>query len=277
MLRYAGMFRRLTPRSRSALLALSAWGCSVYEPSLLEPESTAGGGGGGSAMSMGASGTVIPEGGTAATGGSGGEAAGSGTGGTAGSVSQEVLPYVKGSTRVPPIVVNLSNEGTRDWAHWGLAKADDYNHKAGVTSQLQDFKPLGSAAPVFKLGGPITFSWNDGTPAAQATTTNGVTWKGMAEGFELVTNATAEERRTRLYVGITAGAAILSAALSDPRASPPIEERISSPAGAWNLQLFSVEYGLAEEDTPLSISMQIIEQIDTTAAISLHGVAFDAP
>jgi hypothetical protein len=272
------MFRRFAPRSGSMLLALGVWGCSVYEPGLLEPEPTEGGsGGGGGAMSMGASGTVIPTGGTGAMSGSAGESASSGTGGTAGNGSQEPLPYVTGSARVPPIVVNLSNEGARDWAHWGLAKAEDYNHKAGVTSQLLDFKPIGAAAPAFKLGGPITFSWNDGMPTAQATTTNGVTWKGLDEGFELVTSAAYEERRVRLYVGITGGGAVLSATLSDPRASSPLEERISSPAGAWNLQLFSVEYGVAAEDTQLSITMQIVEAIDTTAAISLHGVTFDAP
>jgi hypothetical protein len=31
--------------------------------------------------------------------------------------------------------VNLTPEGSIDWAHWGLTDPDDFNHKAGITSR----------------------------------------------------------------------------------------------------------------------------------------------
>src|SRR4030095_14151837 len=40
-------------------------------------------------------------------------------------------------------VVNLTGEGSLDWAHWGLASETDFNHKTGATQQISNISPIG--------------------------------------------------------------------------------------------------------------------------------------
>ena len=45
-------------------------------------------------------------------------------------LSGSFVPSLNGS------VVNLTSEGTVDWAHWGLVWVDDFNHKAAVVPMI---------------------------------------------------------------------------------------------------------------------------------------------
>ena len=62
--------------------------------------------------------------------------------------------------------INLTAEGTSDWADWGLNLPTDFNHKAGVTSKIGDYSPVG--APLldyYQFGNNAQgFTWTDGTP-----------------------------------------------------------------------------------------------------------------
>src|SRR5687768_9817812 len=165
------------PRAGLPALALLACvaGCSVYDASLIgTPVSSEGG----TTTSMGSAGESAGGGAVGATGGSAGSDTGGGGASVAGSAGQggsavvDPTPYVQGSTPFPPISVDLSLEGFRDWAHWGLEVADDYNRRADTDSQLLDFRPWGSGAPLLKSEGPVTFQWSDGVPTPQAITTN---------------------------------------------------------------------------------------------------------
>ncbi len=208
----------------------------------------------------------------------GGTDGGTGGSGAVGGTEPDVpTPYVRGGTKVPPISVDLTREGFRDWAHWGLTTAADYNHKADVLSSLLDFKPVSSASPKLNKGGPTTFTWSDGTPVASATTANGILWLGDGQGFELRSPASSEEQIVNLYIGVTAGAAEIKASLSDPQATSGVEDHISSAAGAWNLRVLTVQYGFAAPDSVLTITVKVIDPLDATAAISLNGVTWGGP
>jgi hypothetical protein len=172
----------------------------------------------------------------------------------------------------------MTTEGFRDWGHWGLKVAGDFNHKTNVTSQLMDFTPIGAVAHEAKVGGPTTFTWSDGTPTAMATTTNGVLWTGLNQGFELVAPAADEQRRVHIYLGVRAGVAELKANLSDPRTRSQVEDHINSADTTWNMRHFSVEYGYAEEGSTLTVTVEVIEAVNPAmAAVALHGVTFDGP
>ena len=57
---------------------------------------------------------------------------------------------LSGSVAPPPTNVQLTTEGTSDWAHWALNTASDFNHKAAVTSQISNYSSLtGTAASPF--------------------------------------------------------------------------------------------------------------------------------
>ena len=261
------------------MLVLGLAGCEVYGPDLVADAAagqagTGAMGGGAGVMSTGGEGAM------GAVGGSGGEADGgtAGSGGTAGTSPVDTTrAYVRGGTRVPPIIVDFTIEGFRDWAHWGLVDEQDYNHKQGVPSQLLDFKPMGAATHTFKEGSPMTFKWSDGTPIASASTPNGIAWRGLNEGFELIAPAVDEERRVNLYIGITAGSAEIKASLSDPQAPSQVEDHVSAAIGAWNMRHLQIEYGFAAEGSELDVTVKVSEALNGTSAVALHGVTFEGP
>jgi hypothetical protein len=264
-------------------LAVSIAGCAVYGPDLVASSSSVDQGGsfgmsGGGGASTAGTGATATQAGAPASGATGGASAGTaGSAGGAGKGPEDTEPYVSGGTHVPPTLANLAHSDARDWGHWGLKTGADFNHRAGVITELLEFKAVGSESPQFKLGGPITFTWNGGTPTAMATTSNGVTWTGLDQGFEMIVAANEDERRVNLFIGVMAGTAEITATLSDPLATSQLDDQIESPDDQWNLRLLTIEYGFATEGTELTITLKITEAVNATAAVSLHGVTFDTP
>ncbi|MEM7099870.1 MAG: hypothetical protein AAF541_16505, partial [Pseudomonadota bacterium] len=40
-------------------------------------------------------------------------------------------------------IIDLTSEGSADWAHWARTTATSFNHKAGVTQQISDINNVG--------------------------------------------------------------------------------------------------------------------------------------
>lgn len=261
---------------RGALsLTMLVSGCSVYGADLVTSSEAVLGGSAGEAATAG-----VGAAGAGVLGGSGGEAAQAGavvsSSGTGGATPVATPPYLRGMMELPPIEFDLTSVGFRDWVHWGLAEAEDFNHRAGVVSQLLDFKPMDAAGPQLKVGGPTKIFWSDGVPTREAETTNGIQWQGLNQGFELVAPATNEQRRVHLYVGVIGGTAAIKASLSDPEAESGVDQTFDSPSGEWKLQMLTLDYGSAAEGSQLIVSCQVVSALGTDAAVSLHGVAFGA-
>src|SRR4051812_30408703 len=115
----------------SAALLLGA--CMIYSPSLLVNDDAASGASGaaGAGNPCGTGSKCVDSGpagssGAAGSGGSGGEG---GAGGTSDPADVPILPYISSTTESAVLSIGLSTEGRIDWAHWGLNKASDYNHK----------------------------------------------------------------------------------------------------------------------------------------------------
>jgi RHS repeat-associated protein len=128
---------------------------------------------------------------------------------------------LSGSSAASSGQVNLTTQGTADWAHWGLNTASSFNHKAGVTSQIANFSlPNGGAALRGQLYGP-GYAWSDGTPTSNATTIYGVYLTGASHGFQIVVPADNMTTRTlKLYVAAYKAQAQLTATLGDGSAAP---------------------------------------------------------
>ena len=58
---------------------------------------------------------------------------------------------LSGSVSTTPGSVNLTADGTADWAHWGLNTASTVNRKAGVTTQISNITALGAAGRRFGI------------------------------------------------------------------------------------------------------------------------------
>src|SRR5438477_5376063 len=82
--------------------------------------------------------------------------------------------------------VNLSAEGTLDWAHWGLTSATDFNHLATTNHYISNYSLVGSVFPAAANSFPSACSWTNGTPIATASSTaTAIYVTGVSNGFQL--------------------------------------------------------------------------------------------
>lgn len=118
---------------------------------------------------------------------------------------------------IPPGVVDLTAEGTIDWAHWGLAAAGDVDHKSGVT---QAITLAATGAPLLQYGAYSAHArWSDGTPTPKANTTSGVYVNGANSALTISAPADKTTRTLRLYLTHYNSTARLVAHLSDGSAA----------------------------------------------------------
>ncbi|MBK9171798.1 MAG: hypothetical protein IPM28_02180 [Chloracidobacterium sp.] len=61
------------------------------------------------------------------------------------------------SAVTPTGAVDLSAEGTADWAHWGLTSAGSFNRKSGVTQQISNYTRVGTGT-IQQFGGTRRFT-----------------------------------------------------------------------------------------------------------------------
>ncbi|HEY1585849.1 MAG TPA: hypothetical protein VGH63_09200 [Polyangia bacterium] len=117
--------------------------------------------------------------------------------------------------------IDLSAEGTADWAHWGTANKNSFDHKNVATPLISDFTPVVGNETITQLGTyALGFSWSDGTPTATATnSTTGVYTTGNGTGFRITVPADLTTRTLRLYCGGQMSSATVTAHLSDGSAA----------------------------------------------------------
>ncbi len=114
-----------------------------------------------------------------------------------------IIGMAKGS----PGVVNLSAEGTEDWAHFGLDSKDAVNRKVGGGNKIGALTPFGDgyldATPGFGVGA----SWADGVPVAVRNDSHvSLWWNHVGKGVRFTVPADNSERIVWVYVGGVEGA-----------------------------------------------------------------------
>src|SRR3954465_14041449 len=72
-----------------------------------------------------------------------------------------------GTVTTPPSSVNLTTEGTADWAHFGLSTANDINRKSTGGPQISALPLLGAGSAKARFNdSSSTYSWTAGSPTA---------------------------------------------------------------------------------------------------------------
>ncbi len=168
-----------------------------------------------------------------------------------------------GSAAVPPGSIVLSDEGTNDWAHWGLTSSNSFDHKAGVPSQISNFTLLGTSN-VMQYGNDLTaYSWVGGTPTDSASSsTTGVFVYGLTNGFELTLPAGRQPRVAKIYVGLAAARSDFRAWLSDGSAPAFSDITLSSSYGNA-YQVYTLNYTAASNNQTLTICQTALNSYDS--------------
>jgi hypothetical protein len=144
----------------------------------------------------------------------------------------------------PAGVVNLTNEGTIDWAHWGRNSATAYDRKAGVTQRITNVTKIGAGELGWFADNPTGYSWTGGTPTASVTnTTTGIlTNTAVGNGFEMTVPADRTLRTLRLYLGVWNSQGRLEATLSDGSAPQLIDTTLNKNGGAASHGVYEIKY-----------------------------------
>jgi len=124
--------------------------------------------------------------------------------------SATVLRNLTGAEVTSSAAVNLTTEGSSDWAHW-----PGYDHKSSGESKISNYTVVGSSTVLNYNNDPRTCSWNDGTPIVIGSNKNGIYVTGIGKGFQITAPADPTERTLKMYVGGWKSEGTLTASLSD--------------------------------------------------------------
>jgi len=153
---------------------------------------------------------------------------------------------------LPSTPIDLTSEGTADWALFGCWSDSDwiskklsqsvFSRKAGVLPLISSYS-IGGDSPdlpywLQQHPNPMAFAYHDGTPDNQETDTNckGAGTENVAGDIEFTVSADTTPRTLRVYVGATSATGKLTAFLSD--GSSPVAVDTSITTVGYNYGLF---------------------------------------
>ena len=176
-----------------------------------------------------------------------------------------------GSTS-PPASVDLSAEGTADWAHWGAASATSFNHKSGVAQQISNYARVGGGTVKRYTNNPVLFGWSGGTPTASASGVNAGLWVvGLNNGFRVTVPADAAAVRTlKIYVGVCFTRGRLEATLSDGSA-PAYADTSVVDAAATTDAVYTLTFRAASPGQTLTVTWTEVETFSTFGNVTLQA------
>jgi hypothetical protein len=109
---------------------------------------------------------------------------------------------LSGFVLTPAATVQLTTEGTEDWAHWGLNTGTEYNHKAVLTPQISNFTLVGTGTATRYANNATGYTWTDGKSIPSAVNRhNRDLHSGTGKGFKLIVPADPVVRTFKVYVG----------------------------------------------------------------------------
>jgi hypothetical protein len=164
---------------------------------------------------------------------------------------------LSGHVGLPPIVmghypVDLTADGTADWAHWGLVAPNSFNHKAGVAQQI-NFTIIGTNNTQRLDDYFAEFSWSDGTPTGTASlTTSGVFINGSTTGFRITAPADTSGRMLKVYVGLFGAEGKFRAYLSDYSAPAYTDTSLGNTYGR-DFAVYALDYRAASSGQTLIV------------------------
>ncbi len=166
--------------------------------------------------------------------------------------------------------VNLSQQGTLDWAHWGLQNNISFAHKQNATQRISNFTRIGHA-PVLRFNNsPTNYSWNNGNPQANVSnTTTGVWTYGLHNGFQITVPADTTSRTLKLYVGVWKAQASLKATISNSKAvyNNTSLENISATSNG----VYTLTYAATSAGQKLTIAFTVQNTFDLTGNVILQS------
>ena len=150
--------------------------------------------------------------------------------------------------------IDLTVEGTADWAHWGLYSETDFDAKDLPARQISYATILGdNSVQQFDDSNAAAFSWSDGAPDISANwTTTGISIGGVTNGFQLTAPASRTPRQLKIYLGGYGVQSDFLAYLSDFSANPYSNGCVSN-MNSGGYMTYTINYAAASAGQQLIV------------------------
>lgn len=181
--------------------------------------------------------------------------------------------HLSGSGAATLALIDLTAEGTLDWAHFGYPTSGDMDDKANVPSQISYYKTLsGNTATVF-TNNPTSFAWEDGVLTAKVSgTTTGMYRTSVADGFRLTVPAATQPRTLQVYVGGYRSNGKLTASLSDQSAPDYSDASFSRSDSGIYCVTYTLTFNAAHDGELLTVTWEAASVV-MDGNVSLEGAA----
>jgi len=155
--------------------------------------------------------------------------------------------------------INLTTEGTADWAAWGAEGAiTNFDHKSTGGTQISNYTKVGSGSILTNNTLDHQVSWTSGTPTATGTSVNNnITSNTVAGGYTFTAPASTTSHTLRVYVGewgTVSGK--LVAHLSDGSAADFVDTSFVSTANPASdvIKCYTITYKAASASQTLTVT-----------------------
>jgi len=171
--------------------------------------------------------------------------------------------------------VNLTKQGTLDWAHWGLQTRNSFAHKKGITQQISNYTRIGHA-PVTRFNdSPTKYSWTNGKPQANVKgTTTGIWTYGLHNGFQITVPADTTSRVLKLYVGVWKAQGALKASINGSNVvyNNKALENISATSNG----VYTLTYKGSAAGQKLTVAFTVRKSFDQLGNVTLQSATLSA-
>ena len=160
-------------------------------------------------------------------------------------------------------IVDLSSEGTLDWAFWGgnglIDDKPTFEHKAGVPPLISNVTVVSGtslAVDDWTVGNGSQFSWSDGSyTVSMSEAKTRISFNGGGKGLEFTVPAGTEAKTLKLYGGVLGCSARLEVSLFDTYGqliAPPINKQIRNSGWVLNVEE-TIQFRAPEEGSLLKV------------------------
>ena len=172
--------------------------------------------------------------------------------------------FLTGAGSSATTAANLTTEGTKDWAHWGLTSL---TRMSGVTPQIGPWSIVGSGQAMYYTNDARLLSFTNGTSPTAATVSDGIYVNGQS-GFSFTAPAGTSAHTLTVHVGGYYSGGTLKAHLSDGSAADFVDTT-SSVNGSYDRN-YVLSYQAASAGQTLTISWV---RTSGTGNVTLNGAA----
>jgi hypothetical protein len=153
--------------------------------------------------------------------------------------------------------VNLTAEGTDDWAHWGF-NGTSIDHKSVSGVAVNNITETHVGSPQQYANNANGYSWSDGTPTVNAVAnTTGIYVVNAGNSFTITVPADTTARIVKVYVGGWKSAGTLTAHLSDDSAADYTDSSFSNLTASY-YAVYTITYKAGATNQNLTVNWRMV-------------------